>query len=212
MRNGLPLLPPPKTRPEKPQTPADPKELEIRPNEEGKIQPSFRGQPWLDVLEWVAKISNCSLDWQEHPGDFLNLQTHRPYTVPEIRDLINRHLLDPGDRRRRKGKSSASSTGKRSIRAWSPGVKPEDLETLMPHDFVKVSLALDWMIAENAVTELKPMLSPNGLIGPSNHKPRRGDGLRLQPLAALENARGGAIDPRPGSPRPSVQNEAYAGR
>lgn len=172
---GAPAVPPPgaqpgagapaaKTRPDKPQTPADPKELEIRPNEEGLIQPNFRGQPWLDVLEWVAKISNCSLDWQEHPGDFLNLQTHRPYTVPEVRDLINRHLLDRGYSMLQEGEVISVVNLKKVDPSMVPRVKPEDLDKLMPHEFVKVSFALDWMIADEAVNEFRPMLSPNGNI------------------------------------------------
>lgn len=136
--------------------------MEIRPNEEGKVQPNFRGQPWLDVLEWVATISNCSLDWQEYPGDFLNLQTHRPYTVPEIRDLINRHLLDRGYSMLQHGEIISVVNLKKVDPSMVPRVKPEELESHMPHEFVKVSFALDWMIAENAVAELKPMLGPNG--------------------------------------------------
>ncbi len=48
------------------------------------------------MLEWLADISGMSLDWQELPGDYLNLTTQRSYTVAEVRDLINRHLLARG--------------------------------------------------------------------------------------------------------------------
>ncbi|MCA9098461.1 MAG: hypothetical protein KDA36_08750, partial [Planctomycetaceae bacterium] len=157
-------VPPPKTRPDKPQTPADPKEFEVQPNEEGKIQPNFRGQPWLDVLEWVAKISKASLDWQELPGDFLNLQTQRPYTVPEVRDLINRHLLDRGYSMLQQGEVISVVNLKKVDPSMVPRVLPEELEQRMPHEFVRVSLALEWMVAEEAVNELRPLLSPNGLI------------------------------------------------
>ena len=54
------------------------------------------GKPGPDVLDWLATVSGMSLDWQELPGDYLNLITQRSYTVEEARDLINRHLLARG--------------------------------------------------------------------------------------------------------------------
>ncbi|HMO86636.1 MAG TPA: hypothetical protein PKC18_17120, partial [Lacipirellulaceae bacterium] len=75
---------------------ADRDELKARPDKDGFVQFSFRGQAWLDVLEWFAEISRSSLDWQELPADKLNLTTQRKYTVLETRDLLNRHLLSRG--------------------------------------------------------------------------------------------------------------------
>ncbi len=43
-------------------------------------------------MRWLADVSNLSLDWQELPGDYLNLATQRPITLEETRDLINRPL------------------------------------------------------------------------------------------------------------------------
>ena len=59
----------------------------------GRVPPfNFIGQTWPDVLQWLASISNCSLDWQELPNDYLNLTTQKSYPLDEVRDLINRHL------------------------------------------------------------------------------------------------------------------------
>jgi len=63
------------TRPEKPSLPPDPRELKVEPNPNGKLRFSFNGQAWADVLEWLARVSGMSLDWQELPGDYLNLVT-----------------------------------------------------------------------------------------------------------------------------------------
>jgi hypothetical protein len=84
-------------RPDKPPLPPDPRELKVTPDPHGKIRFNFHGQPWADVLEWLARVSAMSLDWQELPADCLNLVTQREYTVPEARDLINRHLLARAD-------------------------------------------------------------------------------------------------------------------
>ncbi|HPM80877.1 MAG TPA: hypothetical protein PLF81_09265, partial [Candidatus Anammoximicrobium sp.] len=83
-------------RPTTPPAEPDPTELEIRPDAGGKVRFNFRGQAWPDVLDWLATVSGMSLDWQELPGDYLNLITQHSYTVEEARDLINRHLLARG--------------------------------------------------------------------------------------------------------------------
>jgi hypothetical protein len=45
-----------------------------------------------------------------------------------------------------------------------PRVSPAELAKRSPYDFVKVSFPLDWMVAETAAEELKPMVSPNGKL------------------------------------------------
>lgn len=152
------------TRPEKPPTPANPDELKLRPDADGMVRFNFHGQPWLGVLEWLAAISELSLDWQEVPADFLNLRTQRKYTVDEARDLINRHLLDRGFTLIRHGEVLTVVNIKKLDPSTLPRVRPNDLEQREPHEFVKVSFPLDWMVAETAVEELKPMLSPNGKL------------------------------------------------
>lgn len=151
-------------RPTTPPTPANPEELNIQPDSNGMVRFNFRGQPWLGVLEWLARISNQSLDWQEVPSDFLNLRTQRRYTIDEARDLINRHLLDRGFTLVRHGEVLSIYNVKKLDPSLVPRVRPEDLENRDPHEFVKVSFPIDWLIAEKAVEELKPLLSPNGKL------------------------------------------------
>lgn len=154
----------PVARDHRPKRPPNPAELKVVPDAEGRVRFNFQGQPWLDVLEWLAQISQLSLDWQEIPGDHLNLATQRSYTVTEARDLINRHLLDRGYTMLRNGEVLTVANFKKLDPGLVPRVRPEDLQTRDPHEFVKVSFALDWMIAEQAVEELKPMLSQNGKL------------------------------------------------
>jgi type II secretory pathway component GspD/PulD (secretin) len=156
----------PKTtaRPTKPDVPANADELKVRPDASGRVQFNFQGQPWLDVLEWLAKISNLSLDWQEVPNDFLNLRTQRSYTVDEARDLINRHLLDRGFTLLKHGEVLSVVNIKKLDPSLVPRVSPDALDDREPHEFVKVSFQLDSLTAETATEELKPMLSPNGKL------------------------------------------------
>ncbi|MGE0759062.1 MAG: secretin N-terminal domain-containing protein, partial [Pirellulaceae bacterium] len=153
-------------RPEKPPLPPDPRELKVDPNPEGKVRFSFHGQSWADVLEWLARISGMSLDWQELPGDYLNLVTQRAYTIPEARDLINRHLLARGYTLLEQGEILSVANIQKLNPGLVPRVEPAELASRLPHEYVKVSLPLDWLLSEKAVEELKPMLSPNAKLTP----------------------------------------------
>ena len=150
-----------KKRPTEPPRPADPEELKVLPDKDGKVQFNFNGQPWEGVLNWLANVSGKSLDWQEMPGDYLSLVTQRSYTLDEARDLINSRLLARGFTLL--GEDELLSVV--NIENLNPGlvprVSPDELAERMPHEFVKVSFELDWLMAEAAVEELKPMLSPN---------------------------------------------------
>ncbi len=151
-------------RPTKPPKEPDPKELKVAPDPDGKIRFSFNGQPWPAVLEWLAGISNMSLDWQELPGDFLNLTTQQPYTVEEARGLINRHLLARGFTMLQHGEVLSIINIKKLDPGLVPRVMPADLDKRHPYEFVKVSFPLQWMMADTAAEELKPMISPNGKL------------------------------------------------
>jgi len=121
--------PKPIQRPSTPPKPPDPEQLKIRPDEEGKIRFNFIGQPWPEVLEWFADISQMSLDWQEVPGDYLNLTTLQSYNLDEARDLINRHLLARGFTLLRHGEVfSVVNSRQNSILAHAP---PDKMAIIM---------------------------------------------------------------------------------
>ncbi len=48
--------------------------------------------------------------------------------------------------------------------ALVPRVTSAQLLKCMPHEFVKVSFELDWLLSEEAVNELKPLISKNGQL------------------------------------------------
>jgi type II secretory pathway component GspD/PulD (secretin) len=151
-------------RPQAPPGNPDPKELELQPDDEGRVRFNFQGQPWLGILEWIAKVSHLSLDWQELPAGFLNLRTQQTYTIEEARDLINRHLLDRGFTLLKHGEILSVVNIKKLDPSLVPRLEPEELAEARPHDFVRVSFALEWMTAETAVEELKSLISPNGKL------------------------------------------------
>jgi hypothetical protein len=80
-------------RPEKPPRVPDPREFNVKLDKSGRVPAfNFIGQTWPDVLQWLANISDCSLDWQELPNDYINLTTQKSYPLDDVRDLVNRHL------------------------------------------------------------------------------------------------------------------------
>ncbi|MDA1164736.1 MAG: hypothetical protein O3B13_16715 [Planctomycetota bacterium] len=159
-------------RPDKPETPPNPDELKVVPNEAGMLTLNFQGQPWPDVITWLKRVSNKSLDWQELPSGFLNLSTHREYTVDEARSLINRHLLARGYTILIRGEMMTVEKIEKLNPAMVPRVAPSALDGRDDYEFVKVSFALTALVAAQAAEELKPMLSPNGKLVPLSHTNR----------------------------------------
>ena len=145
-------------------SPGSSEKIDIPLGADGKIEFNFQGTPWPPVLDWLAMVSKKSLDWQELPGDFLNLHTQRRYTPEEARDLLNWHLLARGYTLLLHDEVLTVA----AVKGINPGIVPrvtvEELQTRMPSEFVKLSLPLDWLIAEDAATQLAPMLSPNGKL------------------------------------------------
>ena len=134
------------------------------PAGDGTYSFNFRGAPWAAVLTQLADASNLSLDWQELPGDYLNLRTQRDYTAEEARDLINRHLLARGFTLLTNGEILSVANLKTLDPGAVPPVEPEELADMKPHAFVKVVFPLTSVPAERAAEELKALLSPHGKL------------------------------------------------
>ena len=149
-----------------PPKPARPVEEELEHTAEGKIRFNFQGQRWLDVLQWLAKSSKLTLDWQELPATELNLATQQDYSLDEARDLLNMHLASRGFTLLRRGEVLTLVKLDQLNPILVPRVSEEELDTRDLHEIVRVSLPLDWLVAEEAVKEFTPMLSPFGKLVP----------------------------------------------
>lgn len=171
------------TRPTKPETPPNPDELKVVPNEKGMLVLNFQGQPWLDVIRWLKRVSHKTLDWSELPSGYLNLTTHREYTVDEVQSLINRHLLARGYTILVRGEFMTVEKVEKLNPAMVTRVTPEDLDSRDDYEFVKVSFTLTALVAGQAAEELKPMLSSNGKLVPLTKS------NRLEALDAVINLR-----------------------
>lgn len=155
-------------RPEKPPRVPDPREFDVKPDKTGRVPPfNFIGQTWPDVLQWLANISNSSLDWQELPNDYINLTTQKSYSLDEVRDLVNRHL-------HARGFTMISGDGVLSVfkiekldPSLVPRVSEDELYDKKPYDVVKVSFELpEGMDVEKAKEDVKQLLGPHAKVFP----------------------------------------------
>jgi type II secretory pathway component GspD/PulD (secretin) len=157
-------------RPTTPPRPSDPRELGIKLDERGRVPPfNFVGQPWPQVLQWLANLYGYSLDWQEMPADYLNLTTQRSYALDEVRNLINRHLLARGFTTVVKKENSVLSVFRISDVEPSlvPRVTEDELFDQLPYDFVKITFQVprDMDVAK-APEDIKKLLSPSARVFP----------------------------------------------
>jgi type II secretory pathway component GspD/PulD (secretin) len=146
---------------------ADPRDLGVK-LEEGKVPPfNFVGQPWPNILQWLANLYGYSLDWQEMPADYLNLTTQRAHTVDEVRNLINRHLVARGFTLVIKNDVLSVFRISDVDPSLVPRVAEEDLYELLPYDFVRVTfMAPAHMKVETAPEDVKKLLSPYARVLP----------------------------------------------
>jgi type II secretory pathway component GspD/PulD (secretin) len=155
-------------RPDKPPRVPDPREFEVTLDKNGRVPAfNFIGQPWPDVIQWLASISKTSLDWQELPNDYVNLTTPRSYTVDEVRDLVNRHLHARGYTAVQSGDVLSVFKIEKLDPSVVRRVMEDELYDLKPYDFVKVSFELPAnMEIEKAKEDVKQVLSPNAKVFP----------------------------------------------
>ena len=140
----------------------DPAELKATVGEDGKVGFRFRNQGWIDLVGWLSDISGQPIDWQELPGDAVNLVSPGRLSISDTADLINRHLLA-------RGYTMLELEGGITIvktDAINPGmvhwVTVEELQKLPNHSFVRTMLDAGWLSAEKLAVELAPMLSGSG--------------------------------------------------
>jgi len=139
----------------------------VAPDEEGRIQFNYVGQPWAQVLQDFADAAGYSLDWQELPSDTLNLTTQRTYTPKEAHDLMNRHLLARGFTMLVEGEVLSIVKVDKLDPSLVPRAEADELEDYAPHDFMRVTFDVPLsMDPAKAAEDVKILLSPNAKVTP----------------------------------------------
>ena len=150
---------------------------------ERKVQLAFREQEWLPALQWLATELELNLDWQSLPEGIFNLHSTQDYTLEEAEDLLNLQLLGRGFTLLKRGEVLRVVPLKDIDVTLVPHVDPDSLESSQPHQFVRISFPLEWMIADEAAKEFLPLMSPYGKLFPM------ASSNRLEAMDAVINLR-----------------------
>lgn len=134
--------------------------------EQKKVQLAFRDQEWLPALKWLATELQLNLDWQSLPEGTFNLHSTQEYSLVEAEDLVNLQLLGRGFTLLKRGEVLRVVPLKDIDVTLVPHVSADELASCQPHQFVRVSFSLEWMIAEEAAKEFSPLMSPFGKLFP----------------------------------------------
>ncbi len=143
---------------------SDPDEFKAMVGEDGRVAFQFRNQPWVELVQWLADISDQPLDWLELPGDRVNMRSPGRYTVEETRDLFNRYLLARGYTLLEIDGGLTIAKTEKINPAIVPRVEVSQLARLQPYTFVRTSMDVGWLSAEKLTAELAPMISGNGKL------------------------------------------------
>lgn len=143
---------------------ADEDEFDAMVGDDGRVEFWFRNQRWVDMVQWLEKISNKPLDWLELPADRVNMKSPGRYTVEQTHDLFNRYLLARGYTLLEVDSGLAISKTEGINPAIVPRVDVDQLTSLPPHSFVRASMDVGWLSAEKLAEELAPMISSNGRL------------------------------------------------
>lgn len=117
---------------------------------------------WLPALEWLAGHLKLNLDWRKLPEGTFNLHSEKTYTIAEAEDLLNMQLLARGFTLLKRGEILRVEPLEGIDITLVPRVEPDALANLQKHSIARVSFPLESMLAEDASTDLKPLLSPYG--------------------------------------------------
>jgi type II secretory pathway component GspD/PulD (secretin) len=134
---------------------------------------NFNSTPWSDVLKWLAKEAELSLQTDFFPpGTFTYRDPYRVYTVAQAMDIMNGVLLNRGYTLVRKQRallcidlgSGDAETIRGYIREVSEFIPVKELDNRGEYEICKTVFMLSRLSVEEAEKEVKPLLGPQGSI------------------------------------------------
>jgi type II secretory pathway component GspD/PulD (secretin) len=134
---------------------------------------NFNSTPWPDVLKWLAKEADLSLQTDFFPaGTFTYRDPYRVYNVAQAMDIMNGVLLNRGYTLVRKQRallcidlgSGDAETIRGYIREVSDFVPVKELDSRGEYEICKTVFMLTRLSVEEAEREVKPLLGPQGSI------------------------------------------------
>lgn len=143
---------------------------------ETPLRLNFKSTPWEEVLLWIAKEAELSLQVDSYPvGSFNYSDPYRTYSVSESLDIMNSVLLNKGYRLVRRQRSlmvidlgggESPEVVRGLVRELAELVTPEDLDQRGDYELLKCLFILSRLTSEEAQKEIGLLISPEGSIVP----------------------------------------------
>ena len=137
---------------------------------------NFNAAPWGEVLKWLAKEAELSLQADAYPaGTFTYRDPYRRYTVAEAMDIMNGVLLGKGYTLVKKqrilisvdlGSGESADVIRRLILELAELVAPEELNKRGDYEIVKSVFTLERSTVEEIEKEVKLLIGPQGSVVP----------------------------------------------
>lgn len=133
--------------------------------DDGKMQFSFKYQPWEDVLDWFAEQAGYSLVMDAPPPGTFNYIDARRYTPAEAIDLLNSVLLTKGYTLIRRERMLMVVNLEDGIPPnLVPSVPLSELDQRGEYELISVLFPVRKMTPEEAEAEISKMLGPQGSV------------------------------------------------
>lgn len=133
---------------------------------DGKLRFNFRYAAWKDVLDWFATQADLSLEAETIPPGTFNYTDTRAYTPGEALDILNGVLLTKGYTLVRRGRllMVVNLEDAPPFDRLVSRIEPEELEERGEFELVGVLFQLDKFAPEDAETEIKKLIGPQGSL------------------------------------------------
>lgn len=142
----------------------------------GGLTMNFNSVPWSDVLKWLSKEADLSLQTDFYPpGTFTYRDPYRTYSVPQAMDIMNSVLLSKGFsliRYQRAlmcidlGSGENAEIIRGLIREMVELVPSNQLDQRGEYELCKTVFTLQRLSVEEADKEVRQLLGPHGSIVP----------------------------------------------
>lgn len=141
------------------------------PIEEVRLEINFQGEPWDNVLKWLAVQADMAMQSDVFPpGSFTYRDRSRGYTVGETMDIMNASMLDTGYTLMRRGRllkciNLEEELSKEVIKELAEFVKtPEELAKRGDFEPVRYLFSLSRLDPDASKAEIESMLSILGSV------------------------------------------------
>jgi len=149
--------------------------LDMLPTGERGLRMNFNSVPWSDVLKWLAKEAELSLQTDFYPpGTFTYRDPYRVYSVADAMDIMNSVMLSRGYTLVRRQRalmcvdlgSGDAEVVRGLIRELAELVPSEQLDQRGEYEMCKSVFTMQRLSVEEAEKEVKQLLGPQGSIVP----------------------------------------------